>query len=69
MLALVLAAEQALAALREELACGLQLVTTQPAAGAVARNVRLTGVRRIPPGDIGDDPQAPRGEGLRPQRQ
>jgi plasmid stabilization system protein ParE len=35
------------AALREELARALQLVTTQPDAGAVARNVRLTGVRRI----------------------
>jgi len=35
------------AALREELARALQLVTTQPAAGAVARNVRLAEVRRV----------------------
>lgn len=35
------------AALREELARALQLVTTQPDAGAVARNIRLTGVRRL----------------------
>lgn len=35
------------AALREELARALQLVTTQPDAGAIARNVRLRGVRRV----------------------
>ena len=34
-------------ALREELARALQLITTQPDAGATARNVRLAGVRRI----------------------
>ena len=34
-------------ALREELARALQLVTSQPDAGATARNVRLAGVRRI----------------------
>ena len=35
------------AALREELARALQLVTAQPDAGAIARNVRLLGVRRV----------------------
>jgi len=34
-------------ALREELVRALQLITTQPTAGASARNVRLAGVRRI----------------------
>lgn len=34
-------------ALREELARALQLVTAQPDAGAIARNVRLPGVRRV----------------------
>ena len=34
-------------ALHEELARALQLVTSQPDAGATARNVRLAGVRRI----------------------
>lgn len=34
-------------ALREELARALQVITTQPDAGATARNVRLAGVRRI----------------------
>ena len=34
-------------ALREELARGLQLITTQPTAGASAHNIRLAGVRRL----------------------
>ncbi len=34
-------------ALREDLARALQLITTQPDAGATARNVRLFGVRRV----------------------
>ena len=34
-------------ALREELAQALQLVSSQPDAGATARNVRLAGVRRV----------------------
>ena len=34
-------------ALREELVRALQVITTQPEAGATARNVRLAGVRRI----------------------
>lgn len=38
---------KALGALREELARALQLITTQPDAGATARNLRLAGVRRI----------------------
>jgi plasmid stabilization system protein ParE len=33
--------------LREELAQALQLVTSQPDAGATARNIRLAGVRRV----------------------
>ena len=35
------------AALREELAQALQIITAQPDAGATARSVRLDGVRRI----------------------
>lgn len=34
-------------AITEELACALEVIVRQPSAGALARNVRLAGVRRV----------------------